>query len=277
MSDPLRVRLIHWNAAEARLRLGELQNLGFVVDVNPPAGPEWLRDLRQNPPDVVVIDLSRLPSQGRDFGLALRFQKATRYIPLVFAGGALEKVERVRQQLPDAVYTTWEEIGEAVHEAVAHPPQDPVYPQSTMDGYRGKPLVTKLGIKPGMRVGLLSAPKGFTHTLGSLPAGVVLLDGLEEGCELLIWFVRSRSELDQGIASLAIRRDFRSLWIAWQKKGAGAVTDVTQNHVREAGLTRDLVDYKISSLDETWSGLLFSRRKGKNKGMAKKGDFDGKS
>jgi len=41
-------------------------------------------------------------------------------------------------------------------------------------GYSGTPLLQKLGIKPGHRVCLLSAPEGFSRTLGALPPEVTL-------------------------------------------------------------------------------------------------------
>jgi hypothetical protein len=40
------------------------------------------------------------------------------------------------------------------------------------------------------------------------------------------------------------------------------VTDLTDREVREAGLAAGLVDYKVCAVDSTWSGLLFTRRKG---------------
>jgi len=52
-----------------------------------------------------------------------------------------------------------------------------------------------------------------------------------------------------------------SLWIAWQKKASGVVTDLTQQGVRDKGLDSGLVDYKIAAIDETWSGLRFARRR----------------
>lgn len=51
-----------------------------------------------------------------------------------------------------------------------------------------------------------------------------------------------------------------ALWIAWPKKTSGAASDLTQTRVREAGLAHGMVDYKISSVDETWSALLFRVR-----------------
>jgi hypothetical protein len=57
--------------------------------------------------------------------------------------------------------------------------------------------------------------------------------------------------------------DKGGLWIAWPKKASGVATDLTQADVRRIGLASGLVDYKICTIDETWSGLLFARRKGK--------------
>jgi hypothetical protein len=51
------------------------------------------------------------------------------------------------------------------------------------------------------------------------------------------------------------------LWICWPKKSSGTVTDVTQNVVRALGLDAGLVDFKICSIDATWSGLCFTKRK----------------
>ena len=81
-----RIRLIHWHAAEAAERAARLARGGLEVE-HAPLDPSGLRALRADPPDAVVIDLSRLPSHGRDLGAALRQTKATRGVPLVFVGG----------------------------------------------------------------------------------------------------------------------------------------------------------------------------------------------
>ena len=64
-----------------------------------------MRELKATLPAAIVIDLSRLPSQGCDLALLVCSQQATCRIPLVFAGGEVEKVARVQETLPDAVYT----------------------------------------------------------------------------------------------------------------------------------------------------------------------------
>jgi CheY-like chemotaxis protein len=257
----LSVCLLHWNEAEAAERLERLRAAGFDAYHSTLAGPPLLRQLRENPPAAIVIDLTRLPSHGREVGAALRATKATRFIPLVFVAGEAEKVARVRALLPDAVYTSWEEIGPALQMAIAQPPAKPVAPASSMEAYSGQALPKKLGIKAGMKIALVKAPPGFIQLLDPIPEGVQFKEDFAEGCETAIWFVRSQSDLAHAVQIASGLSTLHSLWLAWPKKASGLPTDLTQQVVREACLANEWVDYKICSIDQTWSGLLFARRK----------------
>jgi len=255
-----RIRLIHWHAGEARQRAEALAAAGYEVVHEPPSGPSFLRELRNHPPAAVVVDLGRVPSQGREVALAIRHQKTTRHIPLVFVGGETGKVERIRDLLPDAVFTDWDHLIRLLPEAVAHPPLEPVAPQSVFAAYVGRPLSAKLGIKPNTVVALVDAPEDFRKRLRGLPQGVVFRDGIRGDCDLTLWFTRSRAELRRGIKTLSTRADIGPLWIAWPKRAANAESDLSQQVVREVGLASGLVDYKICAIDAVWSALLFRRR-----------------
>lgn len=68
-------RLIHWNKDEAKQKAARLNSADYEV-VHEPIDPAAAsRDLRESPPSAVVIDLSRLPTQGRDMGLPIRPHK----------------------------------------------------------------------------------------------------------------------------------------------------------------------------------------------------------
>ncbi len=255
-----RIRLINWNAAEAAERAARLAQGGLRVD-HAPLDQAGLKALRADPPDAVVIDLSRLPSHGRDLGAALRQTNATRGIPLVFVGGDPVKAARVRALLPDAVYTDWAGIQPSLMHAMAHPPPDPAVPASNLAGYSGTPLPRKLGVKPGYAVALVGAPEGFECTLGELPADVTLRRRAQGRCDLIVWFVGARRDLERRTARYGAKAGAGGLWICWPKKASGVVSDLSEPVVREAGLARGLVDYKIASIDRTWSGLRFTRRK----------------
>jgi hypothetical protein len=256
-----RILLIHWDEPEAKLRAARLQALGYGASFATRTGPRLMDQIRDDPPSAVVIDLSRLPSQGRDVGIALRVRTSTRSIPLVFVGGLIEKVAVVKASLPDAMYTTWDHIRQDLERAIARPPFKPVVPDSLLAGYSGRSLAAKLGLKSGTITALLGAPNDFVDALEPLPAGVELRRQMSDDCTLTLWFVRSPRELEQGISLRAARLGEGKLWILWPKKASGVGGGLTQTSVRDAGLSGGLVDYKIASIDATWSGLLFTRRK----------------
>ena len=253
------VRLIHWNAEEAEGRASRLSTAGHDVAFEP-FTPKLLRAMRTNLPSAIVIDLSRLPSQGRDVGLALRKNAATRNVPLVFVEGDTDKVKGVKRHLPDAAYATWKGIRGTLKKAISKPPSDPVVPGSGMEAYAGTPLPKKLGIKPGTVICLVGAPKDFGDTLGPLPEGVVLKRQARGTSDLTIWFVKSKTQLVDRLPRMVPRGESAGLWIAWPKKASGVKTDITQNDVRREGLAAGLVDFKICSIDNTWSGLRFTAR-----------------
>lgn len=238
-----------------------LRGAGYIVN-HSAITPETLKELRRNPPDAVVIDLSRIPSHGRDVALGIRGSKTTRHLPLVFVEGDAQKVAGIKKLLPDAEYTTWRRIRGSLKQAIENPPAEPAIPESNLAGYSGTPLVKKLGIKAGYKVALVGAPAGFDKTLGAVPDGVTLRHRLISA-DLIIWFAKSQAELGRRIAALAERIGDGGMWIAWPKRASGKASDLTQNDVRRVGLANGLVDYKICAIDATWSGLKFARRKKK--------------
>ncbi len=100
-----RILMAHWNKAEAKDRADRLRKAGYVVVTVSEGGSEAIRRILKNPPDACVIDLSRTPSQGQAVATWFRQRSATRQVPIVFVDGAPSKVERVRERLPDAVFT----------------------------------------------------------------------------------------------------------------------------------------------------------------------------
>jgi CheY-like chemotaxis protein len=253
-----RIVLVHWEAGEAEERADRLRSLGYDVACHSDsrANP---RSLAERPPDAFVIDLTRLPSQGRELGGWLRRSKATRPVPLVFVGGDSEKIERTQALLPDAVFSDWENAAEAVAGAMAVPVADPRVP-GAMDAYAGRSLSGKLGIREGSTVLLLDAPIDFEEAFCALPNGVQLSRLLSVG-DVVLLFVESKEGLAQNFADAADRmtRDGQ-LWILWPKKASGIRSDLTQSAVRGYGLEHGFVDYKIASVDATWSGLCFASR-----------------
>ena len=243
--------------------MDQLRSAGFSVECDE-FSPQLFKQMKQQPPDVFIIDLERLPSQGRDVALGLRHTKSSRFTPIIFVEGADDKVAQVREQLPDAVYTHWDYILKEIPKAIKNQPKSPIVPNSSLAGYSGTPLPKKLGIKPGIQVTLLKAPNDFEQALGTLPDSVSIASKLDSYLDLILWFTTKRSEIETQITQITDHmHDKGGLWILWPKKASGKTTDLTQPIVREIGLANGLVDYKIAAIDATWSGLKFAKRKKK--------------
>lgn len=257
------VLLIHWKPGEAAPRAAALAEAGHAVRILAAKGMQSLRALARRPPEAIVIDLGRLPSQGGAVATALRQRTATRAVPLLFVEGDPAKTARVKALLPDAAYTTWGALAEALRKTLrAKPRAKPVVP-GTMAGYSGTPLPKKLGIKAGSVVAVLGAPEGFAaSTLGPLPEGAVVRGDVRSPFTVGLLFARSSSDLARRFPAAAkAMGDPGALWIAWPKRASGVPTDLDENAVRAYGLARGFVDYKIAAIDATWSGLCFARRK----------------
>jgi hypothetical protein len=131
----------------------------------------------------------------------------------------------------------------------------------TAAGYSGTPLVSKLGVKPEARLGLIDAPAGFLDYLGQLPPGVSVRTRLRGPLDVIVAFCGAESELLRRLPALkAALEQAGGLWVAWPKRSSGVATDLTENLVRELGLAAGLVDNKVCAIDEIWSGLRFVYR-----------------
>jgi CheY-like chemotaxis protein len=258
------IRLIHWNQTEAKQKAQILQSAGYTVYYEP-ITPQRLKELKNNPPDAIVIDLTRLPMQGRDIAITIRHNKATLNVPIIFVEGDPQKLARIKTQFPDATYTDYNQIQSTLKQTLAHPPKVTVVPTSIFEQYKDTPLAKKLGIKPNTTISLINPPIDFTETLGKLPEGTTITKTANENPDIVIWFTKTWKDLETNITNIATSLiPTTKLWIAWPKKQSeDTVTDLTQATVRKMGLAHGLVDYKICAINKTWSALLFTKRKTK--------------
>ena len=125
-----------------------------------------------------------------------------------------------------------------------------------MSGYSKKPVVQKLGIKPGFRILCVGAPSAYAGIVGQLPADVTMANTAKAPLDMVHLFATKA----KGLA--ARLRDCRKaiapdgmIWVSWPKKSSGAATDLTEVAVRDTALPLGLVDIKVCAIDDTWSGL----------------------
>jgi DNA-binding response OmpR family regulator len=111
-----RLFLVHWNAPEAEAKAAALRSHGWDVQIEAEDGGRAYQRVTGDPPDAVVIFLTRLPSHGRETGYALRRAPRTRQVPLLFVGGAEEAVARTRGRVPDALFLSEEALHGALED-----------------------------------------------------------------------------------------------------------------------------------------------------------------
>jgi hypothetical protein len=127
-------------------------------------------------------------------------------------------------------------------------------------GYSGKPVVQKLGIKPGFCIFTSGAPAAYANIVGKLPADVTIVARLSTSTpvDMVHLFATEGAGLEGKLRGFrdAITPD-GMVWVSWPKKSSGVVTDLTDVVVRDTALPLGLVDTKVCAIDATWSGLKF--------------------
>lgn len=129
-------------------------------------------------------------------------------------------------------------------------------------GYSGTPLVTKLGIKDGHRLGLLHAPDGFVDLLTDLPPTVEIRTQARPVLDVVVSFHTARAHFERRLPAIVKALDRHGgWWVAWPKRASKVPTDMTEDVVREVVLPLGLVDNKVCAIDDVWSGLRVVWRK----------------
>jgi CheY-like chemotaxis protein len=256
------VRLVHWRAAEAASIAEVIRAAGHQLEYDAALdGGAVYRSIRQHPPDVVVIDLSRQPSHGRELAIGLRGAKSTRFVPIVFLGGAPEKVEAVRHQLPDAVFTEIGQLGNAIEESAANRSSSPVVPAQMMERYAGRTVAQKLGIRENSTVALIDAPRGYASAIGELPSGVQFDEEARKNCAITLWFVTDVETFRTRIRRMRPVAAGSKLWVVWPKKAAQPDSGLSERVIRDSAVAVGLVDYKVCAVDHRWTAIALAVKK----------------
>ncbi len=253
-----RVRIVHWKEPQAGPLIESCRACGFEVEYDAVRFQELAKLIRSRPPDALVIDLTCLPSHGRDSAIYLRRTKYARHIPLVFVDGEPEKVEKVREQLPDATFASRKQIGSRIRAALKKVPANPVLPPPLEARFAERTVAQKLGMKPDSAAAVIDAPRSYASILGELPAGTELLEEPDSICPVTLWFLDDLPGLKTGLRRMRQLAARTKLWLIWRKGGKG---ELTPNLIRSNCIEAGLVDYKICSVNEHWSGMAFGCKK----------------
>jgi hypothetical protein len=130
-----------------------------------------------------------------------------------------------------------------------------------MPAYSSTPLAQKLGIKPGTRHLVIGAPAGFLAELPTLPSDAIAVAPRAAEADVILFFAANARVLRSHVPALLKKLPAAgALWIAWPKLASGVATDLREGVVRDLLLPTGLVDIKVCSINDTYSGLRFVRR-----------------
>lgn len=114
----VRIYYVHWDRIECLADVQVLRDAGHRVRhqwrSETGEGAKVWNEVKRTPPDVLVIRLDRLPSDGRRVAAVTREVRSLRELPLVFVGGDAATLEATAAEFPAARFTTRETLVETV-------------------------------------------------------------------------------------------------------------------------------------------------------------------
>lgn len=126
-----------------------------------------------------------------------------------------------------------------------------------MSTHTDKSLRSKLDIKPGMRLYFERLPVDVHTELGDLDDDTSLVHDAQLA-NYFHYFISTRSQLMTTAETLQhLKAPGQIVWISWPKKASKVKTDITEQDLRDALLPIGLVDTKVCSISDTYSGLKF--------------------
>lgn len=124
-------------------------------------------------------------------------------------------------------------------------------------GYSGTPLGKKLGLKPGFSIMTFNVPEEYYQLIPDWPEDITLLSTFTPfSCDLIHIFCSDLKSLIDSYQKFkpCIKKD-GMMWISWPKKSSKIKSDLSSSIVRSHILDNGLVDVKVASINDTWSGL----------------------
>lgn len=129
-------------------------------------------------------------------------------------------------------------------------------------GYSVAPLAKKLSLKDGMRMWRDSMPDRIADEIAAEGLQFQLLETAQAPIEAAHIFVTSRGALATKLRQLMpLLAPAGMIWVSWPKKASKLPTDITEDVIRKVALPMHLVDVKVCSVDDIWSGLKLVIRK----------------
>jgi len=123
--------------------------------------------------------------------------------------------------------------------------------------YSHRTLIDKLNIKEGARVLLLGVDDAELLAAIQARTADYSVRGRKKNCDVILFAADTVADLRKVESLRELLAPAGGLWIIYPK----GRKDITEKHVREAGLATGMVDNKIIGFSATRTGLRFVIRK----------------
>ncbi len=121
-------------------------------------------------------------------------------------------------------------------------------------------LAQKLGIKPDMKTFFIHPPDDYFTWLQVDQTIFTSTDSTQ--CQFAHLFLNTTDDLEFWLNDLRNKiNPAGMIWVSWYKKASGIPSELTEDIIRDTALAIGLVDIKVCSVNEEWSGLKLVIRK----------------
>ena len=106
-----------------------------------------------------------------------------------------------------------------------------------------------------MKVCLVNRPRDYFKLIGEL-ADEISVQNSSRDFDFIHFFTNKLSELEENLPVMKhqIKKD-GCIWVSWYKKASGKSSELSDQIVRDTALAIGLVDVKVCSISDDWSGL----------------------
>ncbi len=123
-------------------------------------------------------------------------------------------------------------------------------------GYSINPLSKKLGLKENYHVRLLNPPENYNTLVDGWENYLLDMGADATNLDFIHFFTNSLEDLQNTLPVLMLQiKKSGIIWVSWYKKSAKKPTEISENTIRDYALSIGLVDVKVCSIDDDWSGL----------------------
>ena len=130
--------------------------------------------------------------------------------------------------------------------------------------YSQKPLYQKLGLKTGDTLKLINAPNNYPEILSETPENIQYIPETDTLTQVNIIHFFPQSIEDYEIQINNLKNQILpngTIWVSWDKTKSKLPHQLNENIIRDTALALGLVDVKVCSVSDTWSGLKLVWRK----------------